>query len=373
MYRLPDIQPINPPVIEPYLGYHHRKMAYFEELSSTANGTGVVDLELASYLESSGVASSVIDYVLNSVLAVSSTANAASTVALLMPYFLESTANATSETTMARVLLIADLAVASGAVEDLRTSVILATSAAVAAGSISLAEAKYLTDSANATEESTFWASTLLESTANSTSALDSYIGITVLLESDAVASDEISYTARIVQLLESSATAFASISIPDGEYLAWVMNTKTTGLSEYRNFAYNSMASVGQKFLGLTEGSLYELTGSDDDGTDIDASIKTRLHAFGTSKLKRNPRAYLAYTADGRLLLNTLVTDGGQKIERWYELTARTADAPREARVKLGRGIKALYWQYELKNIDGADFRIDGLRILPIVLKRRI
>jgi hypothetical protein len=72
-------------------------------------------------------------------------------------------------------------------------------------------------------------------------------------------------------------------------------------------------------------------------------------------------------------LLLKTFTTDGGQKIERWYELTDRTADATREARVKFGKGVKARYWQFEVRNIEGSDFSIDQLQVLPLMLSRRV
>jgi hypothetical protein len=39
---------------------------------------------------------------------------------------------------------------------------------------------------------------------------------------------------------------------------------------------------------------------------------------------------------------------------------------------VKMGRGVKSRYWQFTISNVDGADFEIDELVLLPIILKRR-
>jgi hypothetical protein len=142
---------------------------------------------------------------------------------------------------------------------------------------------------------------------------------------------------------------------------------------TEYENYPFNSFAFSNRRYLAASADGIYELVGEDDDGVEIDAYVRTGLLDLGTTALKQVIRAYLGYTSDGRLLLKTFTTDGGQKIERWYELTERTADATREARVKFGKGVKARYWQFEVRNIEGSDFSIDQLQVLPLMLSRRV
>ena len=100
---------------------------------------------------------------------------------------------------------------------------------------------------------------------------------------------------------------------------------------------------------------------------------IKTGISNLGSGLKKRVPRAYIGYTSDGTLLLKTITTQTGQKIERWYQLGEHTADAPYQGRVKMARGVDSVYWQFELTNIDGADFEIDTLQLYPVAITRRI
>jgi hypothetical protein len=43
------------------------------------------------------------------------------------------------------------------------------------------------------------------------------------------------------------------------------------------------------------------------------------------------------------------------------------------EQRVDIGRGLRSNYWNFELMNREGADFEIDTIKFMPIVLERRI
>jgi hypothetical protein len=72
-------------------------------------------------------------------------------------------------------------------------------------------------------------------------------------------------------------------------------------------------------------------------------------------------------------LALKTIATDGGAKVERWYELREKPADEVRESRIKLGKGVKSRYWQFELVNVDGGEFEVDQLHLMPVMLSRRV
>lgn len=163
------------------------------------------------------------------------------------------------------------------------------------------------------------------------------------------------------------------ALNLEDTDYSVWAVNTDLIAASEYEQFPFNSFAFAGRRYLAASADGIYELTGEDDDGVEIEAYIRTGLLDLGTTALKQVIRAYLGYTSSGKLLLKTFTTDGGQKVERWYELTERTADAIREARVKFGKGVKSRYWQFEIKSLEGSDFSIDQLQVLPLMLSRRV
>lgn len=191
---------------------------------------------------------------------------------------------------------------------------------------------------------------------------------------------DAVSWNQRLNGEFEEAIAVGGTLVLDDTIYSAVVLNADTLAPSEYTNFPFNSFGKMGSTNLGATDTAIYALTGDDDDGIGIDAVVRTGLINFGTTQFKRVPRAYLGYTSDGALVLKTIGTGGtadgtgrGTKVERWYELTPRTADAPATARIKLGRGVKATYWQFELTNKDGADFDVAEIKLLPVVLSRRV
>ena len=178
----------------------------------------------------------------------------------------------------------------------------------------------------------------------------------------------------QILQLaIEEAIKIGGSLRLPAGEYYTWVVNTETHAPWAYENYPFNSLALADNRYFGMMPDGLYELTGDTDNATEIDAKFLTGMMDLGSEFKKGASRMYLAYTAGGEIGLKLTTVDGGQKYESWYKLTTRTANSPREARIKLGRGMKALYLQFELENIDGADFSFDNLKLLPIETKRRI
>lgn len=211
-------------------------------------------------------------------------------------------------------------------------------------------------------------------SDALSLSATGTYSLVLLQFVQDAVDVDSVLSTAG-TQLSAQLAEGFkfaGILNLPDAQYTAWVMNTETLAPTEYTNYPFNSFAKLGQKYLGATETGIFELTGSNDAGTNINAAIRSGLLDFGTSLKKRVPYAYLGYTSTGRLLLKVGTTDQGTKVEDWYELT-ETQAAPDSARFKIGKGLQARYWQFELTNAEGADFALDQVQFYPLVLSRRL
>lgn len=150
--------------------------------------------------------------------------------------------------------------------------------------------------------------------------------------------------------------------------YTGWAVNTRNFAVSAYKNFEFNSLCSLDGVVIGATDDGLYELTGDDDAGTDIAAHLRTGAMDFGVSQKKRIPEAWIGQRRDGKLVLKT-ITD--EETERWYELR-NPVDGLKEQRVKMAKGVKANYWEFELHNVDGADFELDYIELTPVVLSRR-
>lgn len=150
------------------------------------------------------------------------------------------------------------------------------------------------------------------------------------------------------------------------------VLNLATQAPYFYDNFAFTGFASQKGRQFAVGPDGLYELTGDDDAGQLIAAHVTTGLNDLGTPLLKTVDAAYVGYTADQAMTLTATVgqADGAMSID--YPL-AETADALTQARVKLGKGVKARYWQFALANNHGGDFTIETLEVLPVVLGRRV
>lgn len=151
--------------------------------------------------------------------------------------------------------------------------------------------------------------------------------------------------------------------------YQGWVVNAKTGAPAEYANYSFNSVAKIGGRYYGASATGLYLLEGDDDAGVAIDAVLRTGRVEVGGGYQARVERAYLGVRSSGKMVLKTIT---GDQVERWYEGSYDPAGVDTQ-RVKLGRGVKSRFWQFELINKNGADFELERIELLPVVLKRRV
>jgi hypothetical protein len=152
----------------------------------------------------------------------------------------------------------------------------------------------------------------------------------------------------------------------PNGSVTTWVMNTRTGGVTEYQNYAFNSFARVGNKYLGAAEDGLYELLGDDDDGDDIISTIRSGFAQWAGTHLGSFKAAYLAARGEGDFVLRVITLDG-----KTYNYTVATANG-RTTKVNMGKGLRSRYFAFELVST-GQDFDLDTLEFIPLVADRRV
>lgn len=199
--------------------------------------------------------------------------------------------------------------------------------------------------------------------------------GTGVALVSDQVAAASDGRTsADLVQLLRDGLGFVTRLALDTGEYVAWVMNTDNRAISRYTNFPFNSFAKIGGRYYGAAADGLHRLDGEDDDGVAVTARVRMGLSALGTRRLKRIPEAFVGYTASGSLLMHVITVneESGQKEAAIYRILERPASSMRETRWKLGKGIKAVDFDFIIENADGADFDLSTIEFRPIYLDRR-
>jgi len=206
------------------------------------------------------------------------------------------------------------------------------------------------------------------------------------------VASDEAGIQLRLVALVDDSVEALddtgtqltalldaldtglvtGRIKVGGDTYSVYAMTLLGQAPSEYTNFNFNSYATIRGRLYGASEAGLFLCEGTDDDGAEISASVRKGLNALGTQLKKAVPYAYIGYTSDGRLALKVTTTDAGTKRVNCYAVNAISRDATADNRFQISKNLHSVYWDFELVNIDGADFELDVIKVWRMALNRR-
>ena len=204
--------------------------------------------------------------------------------------------------------------------------------------------------------------------------AADSTYSITALVDERVFFSANLASQADAIAMIRDAVGFAMSLAIDDGQYIAWVMNTESKGLTRYTQYPHNSFGKIGGRYVGCAADGLHWLDADDDNGEDIHAVIRTGLDALGTRRAKRLPEAFIGYTSDGTLLLRVIQTgeQSGRLEEAIYRLPVRPAESKRENRFKVGKGLKAVDFAFVIENVDGADFDLSSIEFRPIYLARR-
>ena len=202
----------------------------------------------------------------------------------------------------------------------------------------------------------------------------ESYQNGMVALVGDSVSVDDMT-SPQVEMLLEwrDAILCFTNLPLEDGNYTAWAMNAETTGMSRYTVPALNSLFDHEGRVWGVSETGLWALAGETDDGEPIEAWIKTGHMKLGDGREVNIPRAYLYTRTTGEMLIKTVSSVRGTRTERTYTVQPALAGDDDAARiVPLARGLRGVYWQVEIANVDGADFNIENCEVRPVVLSRR-
>ena len=150
----------------------------------------------------------------------------------------------------------------------------------------------------------------------------------------------------------------------------AIVMHLFNYAVSHYVNYNFNSLAHFNKVFLGANEQGIYILDGNDDLGEKIEADITSGVSDLGKNGAIAIPReAWLTYRSDGEMELISEIDEHEELPTIIYD---KIAHAIMEMRGKLGRGTKARFFNWKLKNVGGSDFSLESLRVLGDIIRRK-
>ena len=247
-------------------------------------------------------------------------------------------------------------------------------STAVASNEIDQFTGYQLTETANASSSIVDYAA-VTETLVETADALGSVVGSVTMFEellSSVDASSLITFEGSVANnALHETANAYGYPIAKDFAAVAWVMNTETGGLATYDNFQFNSIAAYNGALYGTSADGVYKLTGEDDEGRDIDALVKTGFLDFEQQQTKRISDIFIGCTG-GPLEFDIETYDGPQEVYT-YTVEEREIAAPRNTRIKSGRGLSSRYWRFAYRNVDGADFQVYDVTAEVATSKRRL
>ena len=174
---------------------------------------------------------------------------------------------------------------------------------------------------------------------------------------------------------INDGALLYCSFRLGGTEYSGWAVNTDLRAATEHRNQNFDAIVSHPKGFhYAAGPGGIIQFLGDTDDGEPIEAWFRTFLTDFGTHKFKRVPDIWVGLATDGRMLAKVRTRDPntGAVLDDWYELVTKQDGNEGNGRAKVGRGLKSVWWGLELRNIAGADFRVDEASLRALVLDRR-
>lgn len=146
-------------------------------------------------------------------------------------------------------------------------------------------------------------------------------------------------------------------------------INLSNMAVTQFCDYDYNSFCKIGDKYFGACENGIFELTGKDDAGANIDAFFELVVSDFGISNVKRIRKIYVGYEAKGDL---TVTTKDNEDNSRSYTLSYLDYDRQNGGEVAVGRDGLGRYWQIRIDNVDGCYFAVDSIELALTILGRK-
>lgn len=148
----------------------------------------------------------------------------------------------------------------------------------------------------------------------------------------------------------------------------AWCINTRSNAVTEYKNFAFNSVVPFGRKYVAADESGIYELNGARDLAVNIVAELAGGYLQINGAKFTGFKAAYIGVRGQGNYLLKLVGGDGTVRVYR-----ALSNPGLMTTKVDIGKGIRTRYIAWELVNEDGQDFDLDTIEFIPMKSARRV
>ena len=152
-----------------------------------------------------------------------------------------------------------------------------------------------------------------------------------------------------------------------NGTVATFAINTRTNAITEYQNYAFNSFASMGLRYIAASADGVFELDGELDDGALIPAELETGYYQMAGTKTAGIKGCYLAMRGQGQALLKIIAGDG-----REYVYRANVQPGLMNTKINIGKGLFARYFAFNLQT-PGQDWDLDDVEFVPMMRDRRV
>jgi len=150
---------------------------------------------------------------------------------------------------------------------------------------------------------------------------------------------------------------------------LGIVVNGVKGSISQYSGLNFNSLCFHNGKLIGASSNGIFILEGDSDNGTDIEAIVKTLSTDLESSNQKRLRSIAVSGDLKGDLKVFPVFDD-----DEAEEHTIDPVDPvyQRTYKVPVNRDNKGVCLGVRIENVNGAYFEIETIDILPIILNTR-
>jgi hypothetical protein len=206
---------------------------------------------------------------------------------------------------------------------------------------------------------------TTAEAMAIATAITPKFVAVATVPESLVLADDDV-LRAIFYPIISEEITFDLGVIEPNGGFTTWTVNTRTGATTEYQNYAFNSFAQSGHRYLGASATGLYVLDGDSDDGVPTVATLRSGYAQFGGSRFSSIKAAYLGIHGTGDVYLRIEDSTGGSST---YHVLLQNYET---TKCRVGKGLRARYFAWELTTT-GQDFDLDSVEFVPLVAQRRV
>jgi hypothetical protein len=177
---------------------------------------------------------------------------------------------------------------------------------------------------------------------------------ISFALAENNVVTDLALSNAQFSNIIQDNIGFIIRITLENETYQCWVLNTNELYPSCYSNFAFNSYAELESTTYAADETGICKLTGTTDNGTEIETGLRLNIFNTGIQKGKRFDNARFGISGTNLAIKVTTENDS----IKYYVL---------DGRCKIARGQHGREWVFELANAEHIDF----IELYPAILSR--